>query len=305
MNLPEIEAFLEVVHTQSISKAAKVLYVTQSAISHRIKSLEEKVGCPLIERQKGVKTIRLTPKGQRFLPMAEQWIALLEDTEALLHNDESVPLAIGCVDSLHPFLAPFYKTLATGTPHLDLWVHTLQSSAVFEMIQNRQLDVGLVTIPFHSEHIICHPVFQETMQLVCHKGSYPSGAIDPKLLHCSDEVYMNWGTDLQAWHKVQWGSIATPSIKVDITGLLGTFLDHPMRWTICPASVANSLNERRDVDIHDMTEPPPNRVSYYVRHVSPLSNRLDGIAQFKAQFSAFLNDVPGYIQRTTWPEPTE
>lgn len=300
MNLPEIEAFLEVVHNQSISKAAKVLFVTQSAISHRIKSLEEKVGCPLLERQKGVKTIRLTQKGERFLPLAEQWIALLEDTAVVLHGNETLPVTIGCVDSLHPFLEPFYKSLGQQDPRFELWIQTMQSSSVFEAVENRQLDVGLATIPFHGDNIICHPVFQEKMQLLSYKGSYPPGAIDPKDLHWNNEVFMHWGADLQAWHKAQWGSAAVPSIKVDTIGLLLTFLDHPMRWTICPASVANSLSQRGDLDIHDMTQTPPNRISYYVRHVYPMSNRVESIAQFDALFDAFLQDIPPYIQRLDW-----
>lgn len=300
MNLPEIEAFLEVVHNQSISKAAKVLFVTQSAISHRIKSLEEKVGCPLIERQKGVKTIRLTQKGERFLPLAEQWMSLLEDTEIILHHNESVPITIGCVDSLHPFLEPFYESLSHQEPCFDLWIQTHQSAAVCEALENRQLDVGLVTIPFYGDNTICHPVFQEKMQLVSHKDSYPTGPIDPKSLHWSHEVYMNWGADLQAWHSAQWGPSATPSIRVDTIGLLSTFLNAPMRWSICPASVANALLRRGDLEIHDMTQPPPSRISYYVRHVYPLSNRLDGITQFNTLFTNFLTDVPSYIQRLEW-----
>lgn len=302
MNAAEIEAFLEVVHNQSISKAAKVLFVTQSAISHRIKSLEEKVGCPLIERQKGVKIIRLTQKGQRFLPLAEQWMALLEDTEFVLHNEESVPVTIGCVDSLYPFLEPFYKNLADQEPRFDLWVQTLQSSAVFEGVEKRQVDVGLVTIPFHGDNIICHPIFQEKMQLLCQKGSYPAGVIDPKTLHWRNEVYMNWGADLQAWHTAQWGAGAIPSIRVDTIGLLLTFLDGPLRWTICPASVANSLVERGDLDLHDLSETPPSRISYYVRHVRPMANRTPGIERFNTLLSAFLQEVPGFIQKLDWKD---
>ncbi|WP_409969420.1 LysR family transcriptional regulator [Bengtsoniella intestinalis] len=302
MNFSEIEAFLEVVHNQSISKAAKVLFVTQSAISHRIKSLEEKVGCPLIERQKGVKTIRLTQKGERFLPLAEQWIALLEETEQILHHDTSVPISIGCVDSLHPFLEPFYKNLAVQQPRFDLWIQTHPSSSVFDEVENRQLDVGLVTIPFYGDNILCHPVFQEKMQLVCYRDSYPDGLIDPKELHWSNEVYMNWGSDLQAWRTAQWGPAATPSIRVDSIGLIRTLVDRPLRWSICPASVANHLRERGNLDIHDLTQPPPSRISYYVRHVYPLSNRTDGIARFNSLFATFLQDLPPYIQRLEWSD---
>ena len=67
MNTSEIEAFLAVVRSGNISKASKQLFISQSTISQRIKSLETKLEVRLIERSKGVTSIKLSHDGETFL----------------------------------------------------------------------------------------------------------------------------------------------------------------------------------------------------------------------------------------------
>lgn len=57
----EIEAFLNIVKYGSITKAAEVLYISQPALSRRIKSLENELQYELFIRQKGIRNIILTP----------------------------------------------------------------------------------------------------------------------------------------------------------------------------------------------------------------------------------------------------
>lgn len=50
MDLENIEVFLEIARTRSISGAAKNLFISQSAVSYRLKMLEDELDCKLIER---------------------------------------------------------------------------------------------------------------------------------------------------------------------------------------------------------------------------------------------------------------
>ena len=59
----EIEAFFEILKAGSISCAAQNLYVTQPALSRRIKVLEAELGYPLFERNRGKRNIVLTKQG--------------------------------------------------------------------------------------------------------------------------------------------------------------------------------------------------------------------------------------------------
>ena len=53
MNLAEIETFLTIVNTKSITRTADLLFLSQPTVSHRLTSLENELGFPLVIRQKG------------------------------------------------------------------------------------------------------------------------------------------------------------------------------------------------------------------------------------------------------------
>ena len=65
----EIEAFLTIVRTGSISAAAEVLYVTQPALSRRIRALEQELGYQLFIRKKGLRNVGLTAEVKAFIYM--------------------------------------------------------------------------------------------------------------------------------------------------------------------------------------------------------------------------------------------
>ena len=59
----ELDAFLAVCRHKNITKAAQELFITQSALSTRIRLLEEEIGCELLLRHKGKREFSLTAKG--------------------------------------------------------------------------------------------------------------------------------------------------------------------------------------------------------------------------------------------------
>ena len=54
MNLSEIETFLTIVNTKSITKTAELLFLSQPTVSHRLRSLEEELGFSLIIRKRDI-----------------------------------------------------------------------------------------------------------------------------------------------------------------------------------------------------------------------------------------------------------
>ena len=82
MNLAEIETFLTIVNTKSITRTADLLFLSQPTVSHRLTSLENELGFPLVIRQKGHKQVELTAKGTDFIILAERWMSLWKETAA-------------------------------------------------------------------------------------------------------------------------------------------------------------------------------------------------------------------------------
>lgn len=69
MDTELLKTFLEVSRTRHFGRAAESLYLTQSAVSFRIRQLENQLGANLFTRHRN--NIRLTPAGERLVPYAE------------------------------------------------------------------------------------------------------------------------------------------------------------------------------------------------------------------------------------------
>ena len=65
MHLDDLGLFLRVAQTLSLSEAARQLDQTPSAVSARLKRIEEELGVRLVERT--TRSLRLTPEGERFM----------------------------------------------------------------------------------------------------------------------------------------------------------------------------------------------------------------------------------------------
>ena len=145
MDLSEIETFLTIVNTKSITKTADILFLSQPTVSHRLKSLEKELGFPLIVRKKGFKNVELTSKGSEFVSIAERYISLWKETQVLAQDRDSTLLSIGCTDSLNIALfAGFYRQMeASGCP-IDLDIHTHQSSELYSILDRHDIDIGFI-----------------------------------------------------------------------------------------------------------------------------------------------------------------
>jgi DNA-binding transcriptional LysR family regulator len=80
----DVEVFVAVVDSGSFKEAASVLNVTQSALTQRLRKLEDALGARLIDRT--TRSIALTGVGQAFLPSAQRLLAQFEQTFADLRD---------------------------------------------------------------------------------------------------------------------------------------------------------------------------------------------------------------------------
>ena len=121
MNLRFVEAFYWVASLKSISRAAEKLYLTQSAMSSRISTLEEELGMLLLDR--GDKQFKLTAAGARFLVYADKLLSLQREVKAEIGSNAPIPVSmrIGAIESvLHSWLIPWLEKLRVCHPGLEL-----------------------------------------------------------------------------------------------------------------------------------------------------------------------------------------
>jgi LysR family transcriptional regulator for metE and metH len=79
LEVRHLHTILALVDCGTLSRVAVRVHLTQSAISHQIKQLEDYYGTPLFERK--TQPLRLTPAGQRLYVLAQSAVALVNEAE--------------------------------------------------------------------------------------------------------------------------------------------------------------------------------------------------------------------------------
>lgn len=157
MNLRFVEAFYWVASLKSISRAAEKLFLTQSAMSSRISTLEEELGVLLLDR--GDKQFKLTAAGARFLVYADKLLALQREVKAEMGSDQhmAVSMRIGAIESvLHSWLIPWLEKLRADHPGLELELTVETTPILMDLVQRGTLDVVFAALPAASTGVRNH-----------------------------------------------------------------------------------------------------------------------------------------------------
>lgn len=293
MNLCDIQAFLAVVQTGSITNAANSLFTSQSTISYRIKMLEEELGVILFQRGQGFRTIELTAAGKRLITYAERWITLFQEIQGIKKEIPGIELQIGSVDSLNLFiLMPLYEMLSCEYQSVKIRIRTQQSLEIYRMIESRDLDIGFVLLNIESDRFVSKPVFREKMYLIRKRdGRYGDGPIHPSQMDCRDELYIEWSPAFVQWHTTWWDSSIPPYLWIDSVPLMRSFMKQPRFWAICPESVVADLQQTSEIEVHRLTSSPPDRITYMVTHISPGAVVEKNIKLFENVFEQFRSNL--------------
>ncbi len=289
MNVEAIEAFLTVVETRSISKAADKLFLSQPTVSHRLKALENDLNVRLILRQKGARAIELTYQGEMFIPIAEQWMSLYTDTQDLQNADPRMHLSIGCPDTLITYLLPpLFMRLLNMEKTMQMKILAYHSDELYKAIEARTVDVALGFYQMHYKNIISAPVFKEPFFLVRRKQGTPKESkIHPSALERKNEIFFYWCPELQQWHDQWWDPAEKPHVEIDTASLIYRLMDKDELWMIAPYCVLNALRDDERLEIRALDADPPQRNCYLLTHRYPKPHHAQSIALFKKKLSEF------------------
>ena len=303
MNLAEIETFLTIVNTKSITRTADLLFLSQPTVSHRLTSLENELGFPLVIRQKGHKQVELTAKGTDFIILAERWMSLWKETMELQRNQDSLLLTIGCTDSLNvAVFAPLYDRILNEQTKLDLNIESHHSSELYGLLGEHSIDIGFVYHKLHYKNIITEKIFEEKLYLIqSDQPAISAPAIHTDELDPSLELFLSWDDNYQIWHDRWLSSASRPHIAADTITLLDRLWKKPGNWMVAPQSVILELSHYRPLFISELKNTPPNRVCYKIKHKYPKSTSKRAVEFFENALEDFLAEsTPSFPIGQVW-----
>lgn len=159
--------FCEVAKCESFSKAAKVLFMTQPAVSQAIMQLEEELGMRLFTRTP--KGVILTNEGQILFEYANSAMNLISVGEKKVQESKNLmvgELKIGVGDTISRyFLLPYLEKFHNGYPNIKLKVVNRTTLELCTLLKSGEVDIAICNLPIKDsslevkELIEIHDVF--------------------------------------------------------------------------------------------------------------------------------------------------
>jgi DNA-binding transcriptional LysR family regulator len=143
-----LEAFVSIAERGSFQRAAAHLNLSQTAISHRMRKLEEELGLQLFART--TREVTLTRAGIDFLPKAQRAIAELEQSFDDLKQQGAKRrerLDIACLPAFAVnYLPPILSKFHNAQPSVQVRIFETPSAAIVELVQSGEVEFGLSVV---------------------------------------------------------------------------------------------------------------------------------------------------------------
>lgn len=246
LTLRQIEAFKAVIESGSISTAARVVHISQPAMSKLIAHLETDTGLKLFDRLKG----RLAPTecGMRLYEEIGRIFAgvrQIENAAEAIRREEQGRLTIGVLPALAgSFIQRATTNFLRERPNMFCSVQSLTSQWIVDLVVARKLDVGLIGSSVDNPYVQLEPLMQHPMVCIMPLRHVLA---EKDLIECRDleqVPFVAFNPDSYAGHHVEemfeahgikpktvLVSNVTPTVCEFVADGLGVSLVHPLSVT--------------------------------------------------------------------------
>ena len=217
MDISVARTFLEVVKTGSFVSAATNLNLTQTAVSARIRVLEEQLDRPIFTRNKA--GARLTPAGKQFFRFATTLVQVWERArqEVALPPGREEGISLGGELSLwHPLLADWLAWMHRECPRVALRVEVDTPSRLVERVREGSLDLVTLYNPPQYRDIVAELVVEEQLVLVT---TATDGTVDR-----DSYIQVDWGPAFALNHRAAFPDFAAAPLAISLGPLALTHI---------------------------------------------------------------------------------
>lgn len=147
VSLRQLRLFIAVAETGSFTAAAKLMHVTQPAVSMQVHELESMVGEVLLDGRRG---FRLTPAGEILLRHAREAIAALELAEVELKAMKGVAsgtVSVGAVSTAEYFVPRLLAAFGEAYPDIRFRLTVRNRAGMADLLRERAVDVAIMGAP--------------------------------------------------------------------------------------------------------------------------------------------------------------
>src|SRR5665213_2475707 len=172
MTFGDCKLFRDVAHARSLSRAAAINGISQSAATQHIQELEKRLGVQLLDRS--TRPLGLTPGGKLYAELCRDILRREEEFAAALDEIKAEAEGTVRVASIYSIglseMSRLREEFSRACPGARLHVEYLRPDKVYDAVLEDQADLGFISYPEHRRDLTVIPWRQEQMTVAV----YPS-----------------------------------------------------------------------------------------------------------------------------------
>lgn len=242
MDVKVFQTFLEVAKEKHFGRASENLYITQAAVSARIKQLEEYFDTRLFTRHRN--NIQLTSAGQRLVGYAEVMVSTLKQAtfDLSLESNKALQLTLGGTPNIwDAYLQNGLSVVTDSLTGYGFVAESLGREQLNRKLLERTLDVAFSFDPFKVEEFKSHQIAELPLVLVSTEPSNIESAFNNKY------VYVDWGTQFAFEHADRHPNIPAPYLRTSTGRIALDFVLEKGGCAYLPASLVEPFIESKQL----------------------------------------------------------
>lgn len=208
MDISLARTFLEIVRTGSFVNAAASMNITQTAVSARIRVLEEQLERPVFVRNKS--GAHLTQEGERFFRYATSLVQIWENARravALPEGYQTVVSVGGELSLWNPLLRYWLEWMRRECPGFAVHAQVDSAGRLMDLVQTGLLDAAVIYGGARRTGVVSELLFEE--KLVMAQTPPVTGQTPPP------RVGVFWGEEFAATYQAAFPDEPSPAIRID------------------------------------------------------------------------------------------
>jgi len=265
MDIELLKTFLEVNNTRHFGKAAENLYLTQAAVSARIKQLESFIGTPLFTRYRN--NLQLTGVGERLVSHAETILIAWDraKSEARLTKAQKKVLSIGATSGLWDLiLQDVINVIHETLPEIALRAESFAQEKLIRSLMERTLDLCFLYEPAKITDLCSLQVAQTELILT---STIKNQELDEAIN--KNYVSVDWGTSFNVAHAQFFPNIQSPVLHTSLAKIALDFILYHEGSAYLPYRLVKPFLGNKL--FHIESAPVINRPIYAVYHNSNIN----------------------------------
>lgn len=270
ISIQQLEYLISVTDEGSFSGAARILGISQPALSMQIKTLEDTLGYSLIDR--GMRKLKLTFPGERFVEQARKVVAEYKLLNSLINDNDQLEggtIRIGIIPTIAPYILPqLLRAVKEEFPNLQLEFQELKTQFLIEGIQKDMVDIGILAGPIQASGVEQQLLYHE--KFAAYLG--PNLASTTKQLNNLNSLPKQDILLLEKGHCMRnqslkicsWASNNAFTLESGSLDTLIRLCDLDLGWTIIPELTVSQLNDDQIEQVRFFNSPTYYRSVYAI-----------------------------------------